>query len=332
MPYKHISVEERERIQFGLWNKESIRDIARSLNRGPSSISREIKRNHFSRRRYTPRSAHLRALAKRSSRGRQLRLKNPSIRSYVVAHLKRGWSPEQISGRLPIEHPGYSISHEAIYQYIYAPVNLNTRLIEQGNPDLRLYLKRRHRVRVNKGGRRVWRLMNPHKPSIDDRPIEVNERRRIGDWEGDLIVSRKSLTALQSLVDRKTGLLLLNKVDRATAEEMRRAAGHAMSIIPAQAKHTFTLDNGSENACWRDLEKDLGIACYFAHAYHSWERGTNENTNGLVRWYLPKGTDFTHVSDSIIATIQNTLNTRPRKRLGWRTPVEVFNEGVALTG
>lgn len=334
MPYTHFSVEEREAIQYQLWSKSSVRSIARLLSRSPSSVSREINRNIPERfRYYIPRAAHRRAVEKRKSRGRHLRLKNPGIRSYVIEHLKQGWSPEQIAGRLPMEHPGESISHEAIYRYIYAPISPADRRVYRGNLDLRHYLKRRHRLRQKKGGRRVWRLMNPHKPPIDDRPVEANERRRIGDWEGDLIVSRESLPALQSLVDRKSGFLLLNKVNRGTAEEMRRAVSHAMRMIPSHARHTFTLDNGAENACWRELEQDLGIACFFAHPYHSWERGTNENTNGLVRWYLPKGTDFAEVSDALIATIQNAINHRPRKRLGYRTPVEVFNnEGVALAG
>lgn len=332
MSYKHFSVEERETIQYQLWSKASVRSIAKLLNRSPSSISREIRRNNTPERyrQYTPRAAHQRALIKRKSRGRHLRLKNPGIRSYVIEHLKKGWSPEQIAGRLPIDHPGESISPEAIYQYIYHPVSRSgyNRLCK-GGIDLRPYLKRRHRLRVKKGGRKAWRLLNPHRPSIDDRPVEANKRRRFGDWEGDLIVSKKSLAVLQSLVDRKTGFLLLSKMERGTAEEMHRVVRQALRLLP---RATLTLDNGPENTCWSELQRDLGIACYFAHPYHSWERGTNENTNGLVRWYLPKGTDFAHVPDSLIATIQAALNHRPRKRLGYRTPVEVFSEGVALQG
>ena len=219
---------------------------------------------------------------------------------------------------------------ESIYQYIYVAVQSGNTLIRLGFEDLRPYLKRRHRRRIRKGGRSAWRLLKPHGPSIDNRPSIVTQRTRIGDWEGDLIVSRKSTAALQSMVERKTGLVLLTRMNRATAAEMRTAACRSLRPFPSKFRQTLTLDNGSENTCWRDLEKDLDLACFFAHPYHSWERGTNENTNGLVRWYLPKGTDFSQVPECIIQAVQNALNNRPRKRLGWRTPVEVFNESVAL--
>ena len=158
MKYRHFSIEEREAIQRGLWEKRSLRTIAKELHRSPTSIAREIRRHCPPEQlRYTPRVAHARAVRQRSFRGRKDRLKNADIRDYVITHLKRDWSPEQIAGRLPVVHPGFRISHEAIYQFIYARVSPANALVSAGNEDLRPFLKRRHRQRVNNAGRRAWK-------------------------------------------------------------------------------------------------------------------------------------------------------------------------------
>ena len=181
MQYQHLSVEERETIQQGLWEKKSLRAIAKKLDRSPASVSREIKRNlppqHFL---YTPRLAHARALRQRKSRGRKDRLKNSFIRDYVVIHLEeRRWSPEQIAGRISLDHPECSVSHEAIYQFIYSRVSLASSLVYAKKEDLRPYLKRRHHIRVKKGGRRAWQVMKQASgPSIDSRPLVVEKRVR----------------------------------------------------------------------------------------------------------------------------------------------------------
>ena len=329
MTYQHLGVEEREEIQAGLWRKESIRSIARRLGRSPASISREITKNIPLQRQYRPRLAHERALLKRKERGRKLRLKNQTIRRYVIVHLKIGWSPEQIAGRIPLD-TGETISHEAIYQYIYATVFRHGHgYMRRGYPDLRKYLKRRHKRRVQKGGRKGQRIFKPKGTSIDTRPSMVSARSRIGDWEGDSIVSSHNTIGLNSLVDRKSGILLLSKLSGRTAKTTREVVSKRLEDLPA---HTLTLDNGTENQEWRETEEVTRARVYFAHPYHSWERGTNENTNGLVRWYFPKGTDFANVSEEEIADVEYALNTRPRKRLGYRTPLEVFNQSVALAG
>lgn len=324
MTYQHLGVEEREEIQLGLWRKESIRSIAKRLGRSPASISREITKNQPLQRKYYPRLANERALAKRKERGRKLRLKNQAIRRYVIRKLKEGYSPEQIAGRMAREI-GETISHEAIYQYVYATTHHD--IPRRGYPDLRVYLKRRHKRRAKKGSRKGERIFRPKGPPIDIRPRIVERRSRIGDWEGDSIESKNYLPGLNSLVDRKSGLLLLSKLSAKTARATREVVVKRLASLPA---HTLTVDNGSENQEWRETEIDTGADVYFAHPYHSWERGTNENTNGLVRWYFPKGTDFTEVSDEEIARVEYALNTRPRKRLGYRTPLEVFYQGVAL--
>ena len=328
MAYQHLNVQEREEIQQGLWNKESIRSIAKRLGRSPASISREITKNQPLQRKYFPRLANERALLKRKERGRKLRLKNNRIRRYVVTKLKEGYSPEQIAGRMPHDI-GETVSHEAIYQFIYARVYRNGNgCMRHGYPDLRKYLKRRHKRRAKKGLRKGQRIFRPQGPSIGVRPSIVDERIRLGDWEGDSIESKNHAPGLNSLVDRTSGLLLLSKLSAKTAEATRVAVAGRLSGLPA---HTLTLDNGPENRMWMETEASTGARVYFANPYHSWERGTNENTNGLVRWYFPKGTDFTTVPAEQIAAVEYALNTRPRKRLGYRTPLEVFTSGVALT-
>jgi transposase, IS30 family len=319
----HLSVEEREEIQAGLWAKESIRSIARRLGRPHSTIVKEINRNLPKEQyRYTPRLADARAQEKRMSRGRSDRLKSFELRRYVTDHLKQGWSPEQIAG-CSERDIGESISHEAIYQYVYAQVyRSGNGEVRKGAEDLRPYLARRHKKRARKGMRKGERIFKPNGPSIDTRPEIVACRTRIGDWEGDSIESRGHKPGLNSLVDRMSGLLLLSKLESKTALATRAVVARRLRGLLA---HTLTLDNGPENRMWSEMEQESGVSVYLAHPYHSWERGTNENTNGLVRRYFPKGTDFTQVSEEDIAKVEYALNTRPRKRLGYRTPLEVWS-------
>lgn len=332
--YQHFLVEEREKIQQMLWDGQSIRRIAKELGRSPSAISREIKRNKPPQRQvYTPRLAHERAITHRSSRGRKERLKDQTLRNHVITQLKGGWSPEQIAGSLATELPGYTISHEAIYQFVYAQIHRDGYgLVKQGEEDLRPYLKRRHKRRQKKGFRKQQRVSRPECPSIEDRPQIVEKRKRIGDWESDTVASKQNNPGINTLVDRKSGLLLITKLHARTAEETAQAIQKRLQNLPKQARHTITFDNGSENQKWDLLEEKLDINCYFAHPYHSWERGTNENTNGLIRWYFPKGTDFQNVSEEALKNVEWAINNRPRKRLGYKTPLQVFNQSVALQG
>jgi IS30 family transposase len=328
MKYKHLSIEEREKIQELLWQKTSIRDIAKVIGRSPSSIGRELKRNKpllFNR--YTPRIANQKALEKRKSRGRKDRLKTKETREYVISHLKQEWSPEQISGRIKIEL-GENISHEAIYQYIYNQIHRNGYGYTKPNhEDLRMYLKRRHKRRVVKGMRKGQRIFKHKGISIEERPKEVKKRKVIGHWEGDSMVSMKSTVGLNTLVERKTGLVLISKIKNKTMEETSNTIINRLKDIPCK---TLTLDNGTENFGYEEIQKELQISCYFAHPYCSGERGTNENTNGLIRHYFPKGTDFALIQEEDIQAVEWALNNRPRKRLGWKTPLEAFNESVAL--
>src|SRR3989344_1618166 len=227
MKYKHFSVEEREQIQELCWQRISKRKISKVLGRAHSSVLRELKRSSPGRAyQYKPRLAHERALEKRKSRGRKNRLKNKTIRKYVISHLKQRWSPEQISGRIKKEGVG-SISHEAIYQFIYAQIHRNGwGLLRPGSQDLRMYLRRKRKRRVSKGMRKCQRIFRPKGTSIENRPDEVEKRERIGDWEGDSVESCYHRPGVNTLLERKTGLYLVTKVfdktSRATVEAMKK--------------------------------------------------------------------------------------------------------------
>jgi IS30 family transposase len=328
--YKQLSIEEREIIQLGVWGHKSIRMIAQELGRPASTVSRELKRNCPTQRQvYLPRLAQTRAKSRIMKRGQRDRLKNDEIRSYVKTMLETDYSPEQIAGRIKIDLPGQSISYEAIYNYIYVQYYRNGygRCVGE---DLRIYLKRRHKTRHPKH--------IPFKPqklrivdaiSISERPPQVEFRQELGHWEGDSVVSSQSKYGLNTLVERKSGLVFITKIENGKSETTANAVINRLSSLPKTKKQTLTLDNGSENAGHKLITETLGTKCYFARPYHSWERGTNENTNGLIRYYFPKKTDFANVTEEQVKQVEDILNNRPRKRLKWLTPLEVF-KGLVL--
>lgn len=333
MAYKHLTIEEREQIQRLLWQKVSIRDIAQAIGRNVSTVSREIAKNNPEHRKvYTPRLAHERALVKRKRRGREDRLKNEAVRKYVATQLKLGWSPEQISGTA-LKATGTNISYEAIYQYVYAQIYRDGYgYARPGCEDLRPYLARRRTRRAAKGMRRSYRMDKGPLPSIENRPAEVEFRLEVGHWEDDCIVSKANTERLKTVNERKSGIIFIEKIKDGTIAETNRVIKKRLGVIPAEFRKTLTRDRGSENMGYQELQEELDLACFYAHAYHSWERGSNENGNGLIRRFLPKKTDFKTVTNEQIKTIEYLLNSRPRKRLGWKTPYEVFYEltGVAL--
>lgn len=331
MKYTHLSIEEREKIQELLWNKKSIRYIAKELGRSPSSISRELKKNTTPiRERYTPRQAQERALKKRSSRGRIQRLKNHDIRHYVIEKLELRWSPEQISGRIEYDVANQYISHEAIYQFIYAQVHRSGYgLLKSDGIELRHHLRRRKKRRTHKGMRNTKKLSRFDGTSIEQRPAVVDKRIRIGDWETDTVESVRGKAGVNTLLERRSGLYFVTKLNTPASSDTTEAIISRLTNLPV---HTITLDNGSENAQWKKLEYQLSTKTYYCHPYCSGERGSNENTNGLLRDYFPKKTDFTTIKQEELSYVEYLLNTRPRKRLGYRTPLEVFNESVALEG
>jgi len=322
--YVHLTESERELIASMQWEGKGPSEIARMIGRDKGTISRELRRNASAEYScYTPCQAHKRSVQRKlTARHNRPLLKSKKIQQYVRRKLKLGWSPEIIAGRL--KKTGQSISHEAIYQFIY----------HQDTPDreqLISQLCRAHRKRRIKGkGRKVRKTKIPNRISIDARPKAADSRKQAGHWEGDTLISRSSKVALHSLTERKTRLLRLSKLKGKTAAETNKAITRALRRLPAEGRRTLTLDNGTENADHAKLTAALGLKCYFADPYASWQRGSNEQINGLIRRYLPKGTDFSKIEKDQIKRIERLINNRPRKCLGFKTPLEVARSIVAL--
>jgi transposase, IS30 family len=322
--YVQLTEAERELIASMQWEGKGPTEIARTIGRDKGTISRELRRNSSKEYNcYTPCQAHKRsAQRKLTARHSRPLLKNKMIQQYVRQKLKLNWSPEIIAGRL--KKQGQSISHEAIYQFIY----------HRDTPDreqLISQLCRAHRKRRIKGkGRKVRKTKIPNRVSIAARPKAVDQRKQIGHWEGDTLISRKSKVALHSMTERVTRLLRLSKLKSKSAAESNKAVAKALKNLPAKTKRTLTLDNGTENAGHEELTEKLGIKCYFADPYAAWQRGSNEQINGLIRRYLPKGTDFSKIEKDQIKKIEKLINNRPRKCLGFKTPLEVARSIVAL--
>ena len=302
----------------------SLRAIAKELGRSPSTLSRELRRNATpSYKVYLSHRAHERAVTRKKESGRRPRLKDERIVSYVREMLAENWSPEIIANKIGQKIRGASISHEAIYQYIYHPKT-------EDREELIGYLVRGYRKRKKKGvGRKERKTKIPNRISINERPISVDNRSRYGHWEGDSLVSRKSLAALNSLVERKSRLLMLTRLDRKTAQQTTNAVVQRLGRLPERARRTLTIDNGTENAMHEEITEAIGTQCYFADPYASWQRGANEQVNGMVRRYFPKGTDFSKITDEEVAWVESRINNRPRKCLGYKTPAEVAAVALA---
>ncbi|HCP32521.1 TPA: IS30 family transposase [Candidatus Acetothermia bacterium] len=280
------------------------------LGRHKSTISREVSRNRGMRG-YRPRQAHRLALERRKAKMRPRF--GGSMWTKVELLLQMDWSPQQISGRLMAEE-GIRISHEHIYQYIYADKRAGGDLYRH----LRCKKKRRKRY-----GSYDRRGVIRNRVSIDERPEVVGERSRVGDWEGDTVIGKNHKGALVTLVERKSLYTLIGAVACKTAAAV--GAAIVAGLTPHKDRvHTLTYDNGKELAEHEQIAKALGVDIYFAHPYSSWERGVNENTNGLIRQYFPKGRELTAISKEEIAHATDRLNHRPRKTLGFRSPYEVF--------
>jgi IS30 family transposase len=323
--YRHLSLTERDRITELMSAGMSLRKISKELGRSPSTLSRELGRNATpAYKLYLSHRAHDRAVARKQEAGVRPRLKDDRIVSYVRTRLAWDWSPELIAGRISQEVRDVAISHEAIYQYIYHPKT-------EGREGLIGCLVRGHRKRKRKGlGRKERKTKIPNRIPIEERPLSADNRSWFGHWEGDSLVSRASLAALNSLVERKSRLLLLTRLERKTAEQTSDAVIERLQGLPEGARRTLTLDNGTENSRHEDITEAIGTRCYFARPYASWQRGSNEQVNGLIRRYFPKGTDFGKVTDEQVARVESLINNRPRKCLGYKTPLEVASTAVAL--
>jgi IS30 family transposase len=322
--YRQLSQVERGQIMFLRFWELSVSAIARQLGRDKSTISRELRRNispHASC--YTDESAQLWADRRRRQACRYGRLRDERIRSYVEAKLKARWSPELVAGRIRIDLPGCSISHETVYQYIY-------HLEPDRRKEYVRYLRRSHRHRRRRGTGRVRKSRIPNRISIDDRPIAVGLRKQMGHWEGDSMVSSRNTTVLYSLVERKTRLLRLVRIRGRDGKRTARAIIKKLEPLPARARRTLTMDNGIEHVGHEQVTLATSTKCYFCDPYAAWQRGTNENRNGLIRDYFPKGTDFARLTQAEITRVESAINNRPMKCLGYRTPLEAAARFVAL--
>ncbi len=317
---KHLTIEDREKLLVLKVQGFSFRAIAHKLGKHHSTLSREWSRHYRKKISYQPYAAHQRAYQrKRRGRLKRFRLKHPSIRLYVIRKLKLGWSPEQISKRLTLQHPQLSISHEAIYHYIYS---CNRKLI--------VFLPRRHQNRRKKNfPRKPKSLPIPYRIGIESRPLAANQRLDFGHWEADSMVSRANTTALHVLVERKSRLVKISKIKSNASRFVRKAILKRLASQPKPLRLSITYDNGSENRDHLRINKTLNTDSYFCQPYHSWEKGSVENTIGLIRRFLPKKTDLRSVPLSSIAYIEALLNNRPRKCLNYQTPEEIYSQALS---
>ncbi len=313
MEYRHLTEGERYQIEALSKVKKSPAAIADQLRRPKCTISRELERNG-GQQNYRAAEAQLRYRQRLIEKGRERQCWHLVFDEVAVPLLKEGWSPEQISGFFSSSE--FAVSHEWLYQRILRDKQ------NGGTAYRHLRCQKQRKKRYGKPERR-GQIVN--RRSIAERPAEVETRERIGDWEADTIIGAKHQGAIVSLVERKSGYTRLIRVPNKEAAGVTQAIGRALRPFKKQVL-TITFDNGKEFAGHEKIAKELKTDCYFADPYSSWQRGSNENLNGLVRQYFPKKTaDFTKVTDAEIAEVERKLNNRPRKRLGWKTPAQVFS-------
>jgi len=308
--YTQLSQGERYQISALKQAGHNNNEIAALLGRHKSTISREVERNN-SGGEYQSEQAHRLMLKRRQAKIRPRF--GGSVWTQVKLLLQLDWSPQQISGRLKVEK-GICVSHEYIYQYIYADKR------QGGDLHKHLRCQKKRRKRYGSYDRR-GRIAN--QVSIDERPEIVGERSRVGDWEGDTVIGKNHKGALVTLVERKSLYAIIDAVTRRTAAAVHGAIVSGLASHKGKL-HTLTYDNGKEMTEHEQIAHELGIKVYFAHPYSSWERGVNENTNGLIRQYFPKSRELTDVTREEVEQAMERLNHRPRKTLGFRTPYEVF--------
>lgn len=323
-----LTYDERRKIEYYLRLKLSERDIARRLGRDHTVVGREISRNTKAGQRYAAINAE-RLAGLRSHKTNTRKLESDRLlHDYVISKLREGWSPEEISGRLKAKPPphlwGTTISHEAIYQYIYEGEGRYESLYSR--------LRRKQPKRRKKRGRKPHTITIPERTSIHTRGIEINERKRVGDWESDTVEFRqKRADALSVQQERKSRLARIHRIENRSAEATERALWMTVDSVPSYLVKSFTFDNGGEGARHTVFRRE-GIETFFCDPYASWQKGGVENLNGLIREYLPRGTNLREITDETIHEIQERLNNRPRKILGYQTPNEVFHQAHSSEG
>jgi len=319
MTHHNLTSEERDEIARLRAQGKGVRAIARALTRSPSSVCDELHRNRFQ-------DGYVAIHAQRLADDRKARapaakhpLKNSWLENHVLGKLRRGWSPEQICGRLKRRYPNDQarhLHHETIYEYIYDKDRADERLWE--------YLPRKQHKRRKQYGRSVHRSRIPDRVSIHQRPDVVNDRREFGHWEDDTVEGKGHKDGIHTSVERLSRFLAARKIIAITSEATVCAQRTIFAPFPIHARRSVTSDNGKETHTHSLLRTELGMDTYHADPYSSWQRGTNENTNGLLRRYIPKGTSMDTLTDDDLADIVEELNDRPRKCLDYATPLEIF--------
>ena len=322
--YKQLSTEEREKIYLYWHQGKGYREIGRLLGRHHTSIQREVVRNGRTRRGwergiYSPQKAERQARERRQ-RGRKGRLDSPGLQRYVIQCLGKQWSPEQIAGRLRQRVPQEAVSYETIYQFIYSKEAHRFHFWD--------FLPRRHSHRQSLYARKVKGVGKgriPYRKWIEERPSEVHQRGTLGHWESDLMEGlRKEKQVLSVTVERKSGYVFVEKLPDKRAHPRTQTWVNWFQRLPRGYARSLTVDNGLENSHHSSFTHQTGCPVYFCHPYHAWEKGTVENTIGLIRRFLPKKTSLRTVDSGDLLSIQSLLNDRPRKRLGFLTPFEVL--------
>lgn len=320
-----LTLYDREKLQYWLRTKQSLRKIAKIIRKDHSVVSREIRRNGSDRKKYRADVAQLLA-DKRRHQGRRGKLdKYPELKEFVIDHLKSDWSPEEIAGHLcevsTNETNGSTISHESIYEYVYTKAPKYEKLF--------LNLPQRRPKRRKWGGRKHRKMPIPQRISIKLRPDTVNERTRFGDWESDNLEFKRVVTkgAVSVQCERKSGLVRIHKVaGKKSPTDTVDALTKTIESVPGEIMKTMTFDNGIENYRHTEVKKQFGVDTYFCRPFAPWQKGSVENVNKLLRRYLPRDTRLDDLTDNDLYLIQEKLNNRPRKRLNYQTPNEIIQK------
>lgn len=316
----HYHITQEQRVELSLLTRlgYSQRSIALVLGVSPSTVCRELQRNRRASGRYEPNSARVLNRVRRGA-ANALRTKllcYPKLAALVEQRLRRNDSPQQIAGELLGRGSKLRVCVQTIYDWVY----LHARHLLH-----HLHCRKGKYRRTREAGlRKAFRNQLKEARRIDRRPVHILARKTYGHWEGDTVVGKGHSGCIATFVERKSGYLKAVKLERGTAAAFAAAAASSFSDVPARYRRTLTLDNGSEMSNYETIERQTSLKVYFAQPYHSWERGTNENTNGLLRFYFPKKMSFAHVSQEQLDLAVQQLNTRPRKRLGYKTPAQMF--------
>ena len=293
----------------------SIRAIAKKLNRSPSTVSREFRRNCYADGTYSAHHADKLYQKRRKNCGRKPKLQSGAVRDYVVEKMNLRWSPEQIAGRARLDKEPFSISFSTIYRAIDSGV-----LPSQ----LKKIMRFKWKHKKCKGDDRRGKI--PDTTPISKRPAGAENRTRFGHWESDTVLGMRKTGCFGTHVERKSGYLIAFRIDDRQDKAFNKATIEAFSSVPDKLKKSFTVDNGKEFAAHKELAAATGMKVYFCDPYSPWQRATNENTNGLIRQFFPKGTSFADITDDDLQYVVDLINNRPRKRLNFLSPYEVLKK------